>query len=353
MGSIQTSSSSSNGSASSYESSDDHAIKGSEWTYKIYFDPNADIKDETIHEFTERELMNKLKDLVGVNEQIDKVEKCKHKLWWLQLTYFIFYHMFILFKTKSYWWTIEKNSQGITIQRSKHRDAVEKRYRCEDRLHVKRKEIKSGHCNVYDLIGWLYKSNELNREYHFWKSNCQHFGNAVFNRVAEIKIRRIFFDKRVDEDDQGGICELTDDEFMSVLKDLEGNNEVIQTIEQYTTKVHRRRQGKRMRTCTFILLKTSLRCWNIEQTADRITIQRRTDYHVMNKYRQTRKVTVHGFCTILDLMNQLYKSNQLINSHKAVIYQSIFDFVDRINNTYSWNVYVEGEFVSQYINTWI
>ena len=35
-----------------------------------------------------------------------------------------FKHRFVIFETKKWWWSVEKNDEGITIQRSKNKDNV-------------------------------------------------------------------------------------------------------------------------------------------------------------------------------------------------------------------------------------
>lgn len=161
---------------------------GDDWKYEIYFDPEADKDRGPSHHITDDDLIDKLSNLVDVDEKIDRVTVYKLPLSEWQITDFFLYHNFVLFETRKWWWTIEKNSQGITIQRSKHEGAVKDRYRQERRNSgIKNEESDEGRKSVGQLIRWLYRENELNKEYNVYTSNCQHFAKAVFNYVAKNK----------------------------------------------------------------------------------------------------------------------------------------------------------------------
>ena len=47
----------------------------------------------------------------------------------MQLTDLLWYHAFVRFETKGWWWSIEKNGQGVTVQRSKQPQFVKDHYR--------------------------------------------------------------------------------------------------------------------------------------------------------------------------------------------------------------------------------
>jgi hypothetical protein len=164
------------------------AKKGANWTYKIYFIPEADKISSCQYEIEDEELFGKLQTLLDVNETVDYVWAYKHDLFsWLPHDLNIFYHMFILFKTHDWWWSIEKNSEGLTIQRSKVRDAVLNNYRRVPRPSTKELINDTGCRSIMDLIVLLFKSNELNKEYHYLDRNCQDFARAVFNYMATSK----------------------------------------------------------------------------------------------------------------------------------------------------------------------
>jgi len=124
----------------------------------------------------------------GFKEVFEKVDAYKTKLSAWQLTSFMLYHMFIVFETRSWYWSIEKHSDRITIQRSKNRSTVKDRFNGEQRtgtpMHM-----------AFDN-GKTFKSvNELLRElliqllfaYDVLMNNCQHFAKQMFNSISLTK----------------------------------------------------------------------------------------------------------------------------------------------------------------------
>lgn len=175
------------GVSNSKSSGSESAKKGGDWTYKLYFDPEADQSTGKSYTITDSELMEKLTNLVDVDEEI--IYLCAHKqdLYSWQLTKLVLYHVFVEFETNSWWWSIEKNSEGITIQRSLHRWAVYSQYRQESRLDRTLMKEDKGKKTMKELIEWLYRENELNKKYDYISSNCKHFAKAVFDYVAAKK----------------------------------------------------------------------------------------------------------------------------------------------------------------------
>ena len=163
-------------------------IKGGNWKYEVYFDPEADKDTGDCYTISDDELRTELADLVDAGEKIQDVTAYKVKLSEFQLTKFLLYHMFIVFGTEDWWWSIEKNDEGITIQRSKSLTAVRDKYRQAMRKSGKSSmEKDAGRKSVNDLIDWLWQEDELNNNYDIKTSNCQHFGKKVFNFVANHK----------------------------------------------------------------------------------------------------------------------------------------------------------------------
>ena len=285
-------------------------IKGGEWKYKVYFDPEADRGDLKIDEFADGDLMVRLKDIVGVNEDIQRVETYKSPIFKWQLTNVFLYHMFVLFKTASWCWTIEKNSEGLTIQRSRRYETVKDKYRRRERLPTTLLDADNGRCTVYDLIGWLYKSDALNRKYDLTTSNCQHFGTAVFEYVRATRCTNIAFEPEVDEE-KGYRKELTDDAFMDGLRFIEGVHEHIETACIINLRHARLPFNTNI---AFVFFQTPTWCWSIKRNKDVITIKRSKkkeaiiDDHIHECYNQAP-----GQCTIYQVMNWLYKLNYFNN----------------------------------------
>jgi hypothetical protein len=197
--------------------------KGANWRYKLYYDPDvypSECRHELeVHSFASRDFNNcllcdsighhnrfigyiieakglkkKMANLIDSKEQILEIMMYKKPLMAWQLTDFILHHLFIVFRTQSKWWSIEKNSEGLTIQGCQESNdncvAVRDQYRQSPRVgNFKKKltKLKSakGKRTVQELIDWLDEERWLYREYNWLSSNCQHFGKAVFNFVAE------------------------------------------------------------------------------------------------------------------------------------------------------------------------
>jgi len=160
---------------------------GETWGYKLYFDPEAN--DETgvkYDNIKDGDLMNTLKELVQYDEKINKVTA-----FWVPLHEYlphvnIFGHVFIVFETDHYFWSIEKHTDGITIQRSWKLSAVRDRYRrSERRKGIRGIKSDEGRFTVHKLIEGLYDRKELRMPYHWFSSNCQDFAKAVFNNISD------------------------------------------------------------------------------------------------------------------------------------------------------------------------
>jgi hypothetical protein len=102
---------------------------GEVYSKMLYFDPKADEPTENGHWITDEELRHKLTNLVDGSENIDEVMFYRNPLSPWQTKKDIFHHAFIVFKTKNWWWSIEKNNTCVTIQRSKNLESVRDMYR--------------------------------------------------------------------------------------------------------------------------------------------------------------------------------------------------------------------------------
>jgi len=82
----------------------------------------------------------------------------------------------------------KKNSEGITIQRSKKIEFVKDRYRRDERrTPVEIMKQDSGRGSMEDLIDYLYGEDELNKPYDWLLDNCQHFAKRIFDEIAKTK----------------------------------------------------------------------------------------------------------------------------------------------------------------------
>ncbi|XP_057373235.1 uncharacterized protein LOC130694083 [Daphnia carinata] len=161
---------------------------GAAYTKKLYFDPNADSPEGYDYSITDAELRETLSELVDVTERIVEVRYYKHPLSSMQLTDGILHHAFIVFETNAWWWSIEKNDEGVTMQRSTDFDSVCEKYRRSDRQTsigngVEMVKKASGSTTVMELIDHLWEGDYLNQEYNFETYNCQHFADLIYEFI--------------------------------------------------------------------------------------------------------------------------------------------------------------------------
>ena len=160
---------------------------GEEWKSKIYFDPEADSPKGAEYQITDDKLKTMMDDLIE-NEKIIKISVYKVSLSPWQWTNWIFFHALIVIRTHEWRWSIEKNSEGITVQRSKDLEFVKDRYRRKNRpSYCTLLEEDDSNSYLTRLVDWLYQSNQLNKKYHWLKNNCKHFAEALFNEFAKDK----------------------------------------------------------------------------------------------------------------------------------------------------------------------
>ena len=105
---------------------------GGDWTREVYFDYNADQDGIGIY-YTDPELRTELAARVGKNEVIYGIKYFKHPLSASQVRAALLHHAFVVFETEAWWWSIEKNEEGITIQRAKQLKNVRDKYPQEQR----------------------------------------------------------------------------------------------------------------------------------------------------------------------------------------------------------------------------
>ena len=109
------------------------AIKGGDWTGKMYFDPEASRTHGKSYWFTDDELREELLKVIEPEEKSLKVFVFNNPLSSWQLRKMVWKHTFIVLETNAWWWSLEKNTQGITLQRDLSLEAVRDRYRQQQR----------------------------------------------------------------------------------------------------------------------------------------------------------------------------------------------------------------------------
>ena len=135
------------------------------------------------------ELRTTFKKNIDPSEDILKVWVYKEPLGEGQFTNVVLFHAYTVLKTNQWYWSFEKNREGLTVQRAKNFEAVAKRYRQKERTSMDSfglqliKEDK-GEKTMNQLVDYLYDENELNQTYNWVSSNCKNFASKIFNFVA-------------------------------------------------------------------------------------------------------------------------------------------------------------------------
>ena len=156
----------------------------------LYFDPEADKSCGSDYLIPDNELCSRIAELTDAKEPILKVSIYRNPLYDWQPTNIFLYHAFVVFETEKWWWSIEKNDESVTIQRSKEIDFVRDKYRRKDRLPVTlargvtgRRLSAKGRGSVADLIHLLWANDHVRSDYDFLTKNCKHFAADVFDET--------------------------------------------------------------------------------------------------------------------------------------------------------------------------
>lgn len=160
--------------------------KGDDWNSLLYF-YCYDLKRSW--QIEDIDLTRQLQQIIQ-DTNIETVSSFKNPLSDYQVTSVVVYHLMIVFKTGSWWWSIEKQGDGITLQRSKGLQTLLDNHRGEKR-NVTGKYTKTmedrGNKRIMEVIEWLKENGELNKAYHYLSTNCKEFAKRLFDFVAKSK----------------------------------------------------------------------------------------------------------------------------------------------------------------------
>ncbi len=199
---------------SSFESTS--SVPGSEYKKKLLFVPCDDnepkegheisepaifrflLNEETLEKFDEAaeveivKMLEILKD-IDKHSKITQVEAYRSSM--MKITdAFKAYHVFIVFKSTSetadygiYWWSLEKNTEYIVLQRSRNKENVKDKLKGEQRNKVKliEKDLK-GKGTIKDLFDILWAHQIIKKKYNVVKSNCQTLVTFVGEQITEL-----------------------------------------------------------------------------------------------------------------------------------------------------------------------
>ena len=161
---------------------------GGEWKSIVYFDPYSDSEEGNDYHIDDEQLLEMMEEIIDESEYIEKIWVYKRPLSSWQLTQLLFHHQFVVLETSDWWWSIEKNGEGITIQRSKKLSYVKDYYRRTKRITpIVEVNSDQGTKKMKDVIKFLYEKDELHRRYHFTDENCKDFAKRIFDQFARAK----------------------------------------------------------------------------------------------------------------------------------------------------------------------
>ncbi|KZS11475.1 Uncharacterized protein APZ42_024279 [Daphnia magna] len=223
---------------------------GGDYTCQLYFDPRADESDTGGYSITDQELRQKLSNLIDANEKIQNASIYSNPLFkWQPITGWC-RHEIAIIETKDWWWSFEKNTKCITIQRSKKLESVRDMYQRKKRTTgfgpftkiMKNETTKGGNITINELINYFWRTDILNKDYNVVNANCQDFAAMVFNRIKSFECQ-VYFDEAADQHDNDNIADSTSGFYMTVDKALDevrrcgGSEPFTKNLECYTLRV--------------------------------------------------------------------------------------------------------------------
>ncbi|CAJ0570895.1 unnamed protein product, partial [Mesorhabditis spiculigera] len=107
--------------------------------------------------------------------------------------WFGYWHEYTIVRSTNWYWSFEKNSTGIFVQRSKNLIDVHCYFageaRKEDRSEG-RSSVVAFHENILDVGKWIVNRGELSATYHYTERNCHHFASLLYEAITRTKGNR-------------------------------------------------------------------------------------------------------------------------------------------------------------------
>lgn len=100
------------------------------------------------------------------------------------------YHAFIIFETDKYYWSLEKDTEQVTLQRSTRFSNVRDWTRNRGDEEARRTPISQivwrndGTGTLRDLLYFLWREDLVGRTYDLTNANCQQFASRIYNRFS-------------------------------------------------------------------------------------------------------------------------------------------------------------------------
>jgi hypothetical protein len=167
------------------------AITGSDWTYSLHFVEDAEKKESC--RISHEDLISTFRSKVDMNERVNEILLYKCNLMERQLTNVFILHMFVVIDSPNWWWTVEKNTKYIVIQRSKKKGLVCDQLLDPDGSVTRRTKVsnavslKLGTGTIGDVVHYLYDTNQLKKKYHINGECCVDFANRVGKHLKDMQ----------------------------------------------------------------------------------------------------------------------------------------------------------------------
>ena len=104
------------------------------------------------------------------------------------------YHAFIIFRTHTHWWSLEKDTHHVILQQAREFRFVRTWTRDWDDSPIRRKAPvrqllgdKGRGQTTHDLVDFLSYKHLASSPYNLVASNCQHFAKAIFDQFAKTR----------------------------------------------------------------------------------------------------------------------------------------------------------------------
>jgi hypothetical protein len=156
---------------------------------QFYFDPDVNLIAPPRHGdciMTNYELRQLLQNKVDdVSDKIEEVRYYTHPLNNWQMTKYLLHHAFIVLKTDNWFWSIEKDEGGITVQRSKQLENVRDKCRKQNRITglttgIDLAKTSPGNdITVIELMNHMWSEDYMDLNYHFLNDNCKKFADRI------------------------------------------------------------------------------------------------------------------------------------------------------------------------------
>ncbi|XP_031557701.1 uncharacterized protein LOC116294279 isoform X2 [Actinia tenebrosa] len=123
------------------------------------------------------------------NEKVLTIRLYKCKLWEWQITQFYLNHQFVVLETENWWWAIEKDGEGIVLQRSKRLEDVEGHRtdgtpRPEPLMQMHFHDVREKDLTMTRILDYV-AFTKLHLPYHFLFANCKRFAAELYNAIIK------------------------------------------------------------------------------------------------------------------------------------------------------------------------